>query len=61
MAVGDSYEGGICGYIFTAWRPWVDADVQHGLIISASDQSNRVKQWNLWSRVMDHSMKLLLI
>lgn len=40
LKIGDTYEGGIIGYILQSGDPGYDASVQHGYIISSNDLSS---------------------
>ena len=40
VSVGDSYGGGIVGYLLQSGDPGYDAKVQHGLIVASSNQSS---------------------
>ena len=45
--IGQSYGGGVIAYILQSGDPGYDANVQHGLIAAASDQSTGT-EWGCW-------------
>jgi hypothetical protein len=46
LTIGQSYQGGVIGYLFLPGDPGYDAKVQHGLIAAPSDQSASIVWWN---------------
>lgn len=46
VSIGDSYRGGIIAYILVPGDPGYDSNVQHGLIVSTSDQSPGIQWYN---------------
>jgi hypothetical protein len=45
LQIGNAYQGGKIAYILVSGDPGYDANVQHGLIVSTTDQSTGIK-WN---------------
>ena len=46
LKIGDSYAGGILAYILKSGDPGYDANVQHGLIATTSNQSTGIQWYN---------------
>lgn len=46
LNIGDSYQGGKVAYLLVSGDPGYDANTQHGLIASTSDQSTGIRWYN---------------
>ena len=57
VAVGDSYGGGIMAYILVEGDTGYDANVQHGLIAAAADQSATTVYWSNIYTALDGTEK----